>query len=407
MEITLLIIGLIAGAAIGWYISQSKMQVKISEVKENYVAKSELEQERSKVLELTGLVKAQESMQAQFENVAGRILNEKSAQLDKENKSSIDIILNPLKTSIESFQKRVDTVHTEHVQSTASLIGQIKVLRELNAQISKDAVNLTKALKGESKLMGDWGEDILERILEFSGLKKDIHYKIQASLSGESGKQLRPDVIIFLPEGRHVIVDSKVSITAYVDSTHEEDPDRKVSLLGAHISSVKNHINNLSQKNYRQLYQLNTLDFVIMFVPNETAYFTAMEFDKSLWNYAYERHIVLLGPANLIPALRLIQNLWSTDNQNRNAQEIARQCGDMYDKFVGLANDLIDVGRKMDAAKGHYSDAMNKLSEGKGNLIARIENIKKLGAKTSKSIPPQLIDRAETFVKEKENVNQA
>jgi DNA recombination protein RmuC len=405
MGIALLIIGLIAGAAIGWYVSQSKMQLKISEVRENYVPKPELEKERAKVLELTGQVKAQETMQSQFENVAGKILDERSAQLDKENKSSIDIILNPLKTTIESFQKRVDTVHSEHVQSTASLIGQIKVLRELNTQISKDAVNLTKALKGETKLMGDWGEDILERILEYSGLKKDIHYRIQASLSGENGRQLRPDVIIDLPEGRHVVVDSKVSITAYVDSTHEEDADKKVSLLGAHITSVKNHINNLSQKNYQQLYQLNTLDFVIMFVPNETAYFTAMEFDKNLWNYAYERHIVLLGPANLIPALRLIQNLWNTDNQNRNALEIARQCGDLYDKFVGLANDLIDVGRKMDTAKDSYSEAMKKLTEGKGNLVSRIENIKKLGAKASKSIPQQLIDRAESLVKENENVS--
>ena len=407
MGIIFLIIGLAAGTVIGWLVSQSNAQKKISKVKENFVSKSDLESERNKVLALTGKLMTQETMQAQFENLAGKILQEKGDQLNKENKSSIDVILNPLKDKIESFQKRVDDVHTENVKSTSSLIGQIKILRELNDRMSKDAINLTKALKGETKTMGDWGEDILERILEYSGLKRDIHYRIQPSFNTEDGKQLRPDVIILLPESRHIVVDSKVSINAYVDSTSEEDSDKKNVLLTAHVNSVKSHINNLSQKNYQQLYQLNTLDFVIMFVPNESAYLTAMEFDKALWNYAFERHIVLLGPANLIPALRLIQNLWNTDNQNRNALEIARQCGDLYDKFVGLSNDLIDVGKKMDTAKSGYADAMNKLSDGKGSIVSRIENIKKLGAKTSKSIPQKLLDRAEILEEEKDKVNEA
>jgi len=403
MEILFLVIGIGVGLLIGWFMSQSNSQKKISEVRENYVPKSELQSERAKVLELTGQVKAQDTMQAQFENVAGKILEEKSAQLNKENKSNIDVILNPLKDKIESFQKRVNDVHTENLKSTSSLIGQIGILRELNERMSKDAINLTKALKGESKTMGDWGEDILERILEYSGLKNDIHYKLQPSFDTEEGRQLRPDVIIFLPDNRHIVVDSKVSITSYVDSTSEENAEKKIELLTAHVNSVKNHISGLSQKNYQQLYQLNTLDFVIMFVPNESAYLTAMEHDRNLWNYAFERHIVLLGPANLIPALRLIHNLWNTDNQNRNALEIARQCGDMYDKFVGLSNDLIDVGKKMDAAKSGYSDAMNKLTDGKGNIISRLDNIKKLGAKASKTIAKPLQDRA--IAEEEENAN--
>lgn len=408
MEILFLVIGIGVGLLIGWFMSQSNSQKRISEVKENYVPKSELQSERSKVLELTGQVKAQDTMQAQFENVAGKILEEKSAQLNKENKSSIDIILNPLKDKIESFQKRVNDVHIENVQSTSSLIGQIKILRELNERMSKDAVNLTKALKGESKTMGDWGEDILERILEYSGLKKDIHYKLQPSFDSGDGKQLRPDVVIFLPDNRHIVVDSKVSITSYVGSTSEEDTEGKIELLMAHVNSVKNHISGLSQKNYQQLYQLNTLDFVIMFIPNEAAYLTAVEFDRGLWNFAFDKHIILLGPANLIPALRLIHNLWNMDNYNRNAQEIARQCGDLYDKFVGLSDDLVDVGKKMDTAKNSYGDAMKKLSEGKGNLVSRVENIKKLGAKTSKSIATPLLDRAEIFLKEEnEKVDEA
>ena len=346
-------------------------------------------------------------MQAQFENLANKIFEDKSSKLNDQNKASIDIILNPLKEKIEAFHKRVDIVHTENVQSTSSLIGQIKILRELNERMSKDAVNLTNALKGESKTMGDWGEDILERILEYSGLKKDIHYKLQPSFNSEDGRQLRPDVVIFLPENRHIVVDSKVSITSYVDSTSEEDTERKIELLTAHVNSVKNHISGLSQKNYQQLYQLNTLDFVIMFIPNEAAYLTAVEFDKGLWNYAFDKHIILLGPANLIPALRLIHNLWSMDNYNRNAQEIARQCGDLYDKFVGLTEDLVDVGKKMDAAKNSYGDAMKKLSEGKGNLVSRVENIKKLGTKTTKNIAKPLLERSEFVEDENEKVNEA
>jgi len=331
----------------------------------------------------------------EFENLANKILDEKSAKFTEQNRQNLDILLNPLKEKIEIFQKRVDDVHTENVKSTSSLIGQIKTLRELNEQMSKDAVNLTKALKGETKTMGDWGEDILERILEYSGLIRDIHYRIQPSFESENLRQLRPDVIIDLPENRHIVVDSKVSITAYVDSSSEADAARSAEFLKAHAVSIKNHIAGLSQKNYQQLYQLNTLDFVIMFIPNESAYLTAMDFDKGLWNFAFERHIILLGPANLIPALRLIQNLWSTDNQNRNALEIARQCGDLYDKFVGLTGDLIEVGKKMDAAKNGYADAMNKLTEGKGNIINRLENIKKLGAKATKSLPSTLLERAE------------
>jgi DNA recombination protein RmuC len=214
-------------------------------------------------------------------------------------------------------------------------------------------------------------------------------------MTDETGRQYRPDVIILLPDNKHIVVDSKVSLTSYTEYIAEEDQNKKNELLKAHIVSVRNHIHALSQKNYQLLYQLNTLDFVIMFVPNEAGYLLAMKSDHALWNHAYERHIVLLGPANLIPALRLIHNLWKTEYQNRNAMEIARQSGELYDKFYGLISDLIEVGKKMDAAKENYEEAMKKISLGRGNLVKRVEELKKLGAKTSKALPQTLLERAE------------
>lgn len=264
-------------------------------------------------------------------------------------------------------------------------------MAELNQQVSREASNLTKALKGDTKARGSWGEVILESILEKSGLVKDREYFVQASFSDDHGKKVQPDVIVAYPGDRSVVIDSKVSLLAYERYVSEEEQEKA---LKDHLQSVRNHIRNLSGKNYQHIYQIKSLDFVMLFMPIEPAYYLAIQYDTELWSYAYDKRILLISPTNLIAALKMIESMWRQEYQSKNVMEIARQSGALYDKFEGLLSDLVDIGKKLDSAQNSYKSSMTKLAEGKGNLISRVEQIKKLGAKTKKTLPQNLLERA-------------
>ena len=302
--------------------------------------------------------------------------------------------MKPLGERIQSFEKQVVQTNKESLERNVALRTEVKKLGELNAQITKEAENLTKAIKGDTKTQGNWGEFILERILEKSGLVKDREYSVQTSFLTEEGKRYQPDVIVKLPEGKHVIIDAKVSLVSYELFFNTEQPSERALALKKHIQSMRKHIKELSEKNYQSQYNLRGLDFVLMFVPMEPAFSLAVQHDLELFNEAYEKNIVLVSPTTLMATLRTIANIWKHEYQNQNALEIAQQGGALYDKFVGFVEDLQHLGRQMDVTQKTYAEAMKKLYEGKGNLVRRAQNIKALGASTSKTLDSKLIDRA-------------
>jgi DNA recombination protein RmuC len=338
--------------------------------------------------------KIQEKFTKEFENLANKILDEKSTKFTEQNKENIKTILNPLQEKIKLFEDKVDKTHKESIDYHAALRQQILGLKELNLQMSKEAINLTKALKGDSKAQGNWGELVLERVLEKSGLEKDREYFVQQSFTTEEGNRVLPDVVINLPDNKKMVVDSKVSLTAYEQYANSDNEDEQSQFLKEHVASLKRHVDQLSDKKYEDLYKIDSPDFVLLFVPIEPAFAVALNFDNTLYNKAFEKNIVIVTPTTLLATLRTIDTMWNNEKQQRNAIEIARQAGALYDKFNGLLTDLIGIGKKIDASKTDYNAAMNKLVEGKGNLITSVEKIKKLGAKAKKSLPENIIERA-------------
>lgn len=336
----------------------------------------------------------QEKFSKEFENLANKILDQKSEKFTLQNKENLQNILTPLQEKILSFEKRVEDTHKDSIGRNSQLQEQIRGLKELNEQMSKEAVNLTKALKGDSKMQGNWGELVLERVLEKSGLEKDREYFVQTGFTTEDGKRVLPDVVIHLPDNKKMIIDSKVSLSAYERFVNEEDEDLRAKHLKDHINSLKRHIEQLSSKNYHDLYKIESPSFVLLFVPIEPAFAVAINHDNSFYNWAFEKNIVIVTPATLLATLRTIDSMWTNEKQQRNAMEIARQAGALYDKFHGLMTDLTTVGKKMDEAKEGYSSAMNKLFDGTGNLITRVEKLKKMGAKAKKSLPESIVRRA-------------
>ncbi len=328
----------------------------------------------------------QEKFTKEFENLANKILEEKSVKFTEQNKENLKNILNPLQEKIHLFEKKVEDTHKESIDYHAALRQQILGLREMNEQMSKETLNLTKALKGDSKMQGNWGELILERVLEKSGLEKGREYEVQQSFTTEDGSRVQPDVVINLPDGKKMIVDSKVSLTAYERYVNEEDEDSKESFLKEHVNSIKRHVEQLGNKNYQDLYQIESPDFVLLFIPMEPAFAIALNEDNTLYNKAFEKNIVIVTPSTLLATLRTIDSIWTNQKQQENAYEIARQAGALYDKFEGFVSDLIKIGKKMDEAKSEYGNAMNKLVEGKGNLVTSVEKLKKMGAKAKKAL---------------------
>ncbi len=336
----------------------------------------------------------QERFAKEFENLANRILDEKSQKFVEQNRSNMDVILNPLKEKIQDFEKKVDAAYRQESVERNSLRGEIKNLMELNQRINEEAENLTRALKGDTKKQGNWGEFILEKILESSGLEKGREYDTQFSITDDEGRRFQPDVIVRLPDEKHIIVDSKVSLVAYeamVNATSDVDRDR---FMKDHLMSVRNHIKGLSEKSYDQLPGLSSPDFVLLFIPIESSFGVTFQADRDLFTFAWERRIIMVSPSTLLATLRTIASVWKQDRQTKNALEIARVGGGLYDKFKGFLDDMIEVGRKMELAKTTYADAMSKLHTGSGNIIRRVEDLKRLGAKTNKELPAALVERS-------------
>ena len=336
----------------------------------------------------------QEQFTVHFKNIANDILEHNSKRFTEQNNTNIGALLDPLQKKIKEFEEKVDQSHKASLMQNASLKEQLTQLQGLNQQMSDEAKALTRALKGESKTQGNWGEVILERILEKSGLVKDREYTVQQSYTAEDGRRYQPDVVINLPEGKTVVVDSKVSLLDYERYSSAEDDAEKEAHLKNHIRSIRAHIKGLSEKQYHSLYELSGLDFVLLFVPIEPAFSIAVQHDNDLYTEALDRNIVLVSTSTLLATLKTIASIWRQEYQNKNALEIARQSGALYDKFVGFSEDLIDIGRKIDNSKAAYKGAMNKLVEGRGNLIGRVQKLQELGAKTSKTISQPLLDKA-------------
>ncbi|TDQ25557.1 DNA recombination protein RmuC [Tenacibaculum caenipelagi] len=339
--------------------------------------------------------KLQDKFTKEFENLANKILDEKSNKFTEQNKKNIKDILNPLQEKIQTFEKKVEDSQKESISMHSALKEQLLGLKELNAQMSKETINLTKALKGDSKTQGNWGELVLERVLEKSGLEKDREYFVQQSFTNEEGKRIMPDVVIHLPDNKKMIVDSKVSLTAYEQFINTEDDIEKERFLKEHVNSLKRHVEQLSEKKYEDIYKIESPDFVLLFVPIEPAFAVALNEDNTLYNKAFEKNIVIVTPTTLLATLRTIDTMWNNEKQQRNALEIARQAGALYDKFQGLLTDLVNIGKKIDGTKADYAAAMNKLVEGRGNLITSVEKLKKMGAKAKKALPEKILERAQ------------
>jgi len=425
MEIfELLAAAVVGGAAVWWALhlkfrADSKIrQSQIAELEEEKISlKDELAQERSRGVELAKQLAAQqadhknlslrleeqksemerlqEKFAKEFQLLANNIFEEKSKKFTDQNKVNISELLNPLKEKINDFEKKVEQTNRESLQWNSALREQIKGLQQLNLQMSKEAENLTKALKGDSKVRGDWGELKLEMILEKAGLIKEIHFSTQGGYKDESGKIKKPDFVIHLPDKKHLIIDSKVSLAAYEKYVNEGEKQQKAAHLKQHIEAVRENIKGLSAKNYQNLYGINVPDYVLMFIPIEPAFNAAVEHDEKIFFEALDRNIVLVTTSTLLATMRTVSFIWKQENQKKFAMDIAEQSGALYDKFVGFSEDLMDVGKKLDSSKRSYEDAMKKLTSGPGNLVRRVENIKKLGANASKSMDQRLLDRSE------------
>jgi DNA recombination protein RmuC len=428
MDILFLIIGLVVGGTAAWFIAKTKfaasaqtsLQVEQEKTRnlstDLQTARQELQDERNKNFELNNALatikanqqnlqkkleeqqsdalKIQEKLTLEFKHLANEIFEEKGRKFAEQNKTNLGEILNPLKEKITDFEKKVEQSHKESIERNTAMREQLINLKELNQQITKEAGNLTKALKGDSKTQGNWGEYILESILEKSGLVKGREYVVQESITTEEGKRLQPDVVIKLPDNKNIIIDSKVSLIAYERFiSAEEDIDRSANLK-LHIQSLRQHIKGLSEKNYQKLYSIGSLDFVLLFIPIEPAFSAAAQHDTEIFNDAFEKNIVIVSPSTLIATLRTIASIWKQEHQNKNTMEIARQATALYEKFVGFTNDLIELGNQLRRTQNSYEGAMNKLSTGSGNLVRRVEEFKKLGIQPSKPVDQRLVDKA-------------
>ena len=333
------------------------------------------------------IVKSQEKLQKDFEALSSKVFEESRKKFENESKRTLDTTLDPLKKEIESFRKRVDETHQEELKGRSRLEGQIQELHKQTQQIGQDAVQLATALKGESKSQGNWGEMVLERLLEESGLEKGREYETQSSFRDEDGNLKQPDVIVHLPENKDIVIDAKVSLVAYERFYNAETDQEKELALKEHMQSLRTHFIGLSGKSYESLENINTLDFVFMFVPVEPAYSLAFQHDPGLFQQAYDKGVVVVSPTTLMATLKIVAGLWRNEKQNRNAQEIAEKAGGLYDQFVLFIDSLDDLGKKVDATQKSYETARKRLSDQKGDLVGRVEKLKKLGAKSKKQMP--------------------
>jgi DNA recombination protein RmuC len=367
-------------------LEKSALQAKLSE------SETRREDERKSSEEkLTLLQEARDQLKMEFQNLANKIFEDKSQKFTDQNRENLEGVLKPMREQLLDFKKKVEDVYDKESKDRISLLNEIIHLKTLNERISEDAVNLTNALKGQSKTRGSWGEMILERVLEESGLQKGREYEVQAKYASEEGQRRHPDVIVHLPEGKDIVIDSKVSLTAYEKYCTADTEEKRDKRLKEHIVSIRTHIKGLSEKRYEELEGIKTLDFVLMFLPIEGAFWTAIESEQSLFNEAFDKNIMLVSPSTLLATLRIINNIWRYEDQNKNALIIAKKAGDLYDKFVGFVEALDDVGQKIDKARESYQTARNRLTDGRGNLVRRSLELRQLGVKAQKELPESLL----------------
>ena len=352
------------------------------------------EQAKQNAERLQQLEEAKRKMAAEFENLANRILEEKGKQFAEKSHADLAHTLNPLREQLEGFRTKVEEIHRNDTRERGALAEQLRNLHELNQRITAEAANLTRALKGDKKAQGNWGELILERVLEESGLRRGHEYEVQGSFRNEEGKLLRPDVVIQLPDDKQLVVDSKVSLVAYTEYVAAEDDATRAAALKAHVDAVRNHIKGLSEKDYSALPGLHSLDFTLLFMPIEAAFMAAFEADEKLFSDAFERKIAVVTPTTLLATLRTVESIWRYEQRNRNAQLIADKAGSLYDKLRGFVEDMERLGNQINTLNGTYDAAMNKLTEGRGNLIRQAESFVELGVKVKKSLPAALIEKA-------------
>jgi DNA recombination protein RmuC len=430
-SIILLIIGIGVGFALGWLLKKSNSEPdsttgsndslkeeigtltgRLSAAADNYKEQKlkidELSSQKEELIALNSQLQAdnqnlleklkehkqeveelQKKFTTEFENIANKLLKQNTSDFAEANQKRLNEILTPLKENIKNFEQKVEDKYVKEVKERSSLIEQIKSLSDLNQQMREDAQNLTRALKGDSKTQGNWGELILEKILESSGLIKGEEYKTEDYYTNQDGGGSRLDVIIKLPDDKQIIIDSKVSITAYTNYIESEDDAEKEIQLKAHLASVKSHIDILAKKDYSQIPGLNTPDFVLMFMPSEPTFSFTLQNDSGIYNYAWDKKIVIVSPTTLLATLKTVASVWKQERQTKNAIEIARQSGALYDKFVGFLEDLEKIEKGLRTSQDAYNGAVNKLKSGSGNLIGRVEKIRTLGAKTKKQIPSE------------------
>lgn len=431
MEMVFVMIGLAVGAALGWLFARNKFatekQMEMAsllieqEKNRNLLAqlqesKEALDSERQKVIALNNTLAAteadyrnledklaerkkeidtiQEKFSAEFKNLANEILEKNSARFSDLNKNSMSELLNPLKDKILTFEKKVEEAYDKELRDKISLREEVKKLYELNNRISEEANNLTRALKGDTRKQGDWGEVILETVLERSGLTKDREYRKQVVTTNASGDMIKPDYLIMLPDKRHIIVDSKVSLLAYENFVNTDDEASRPKFLKAHLESMKNHVKLLSEKNYFSSLEFNTPDFVLMFIPIESSFSVALQADQDLFNFAWERRIVIVSPTTLLATMRTVASMWKMDKQSQHAFQIAEESGKLYDKFKLFMDDMVKVGNQLSSTRSTYEDAMKKLVTGRGNLVNQAEKIREMGAKNTRRIDEKITQRA-------------
>ncbi len=383
--IAVALLAALAGAAIGYLWSRAQVAALTMQ----------LSQERNQSQEKMALLQnAREELTLQFKNLANDILEEKSKRFSEQNQQSLGQLLDPLKTKLQEFQGKVEQVYVQEGKDRSALAEQVRQLMELNKTVSQEANNLTKALKGSNKTQGNWGELVLERVLESSGLRKGEEYDVQESHTLDDGRRLQPDVVVHLPEDRHLVIDAKATLVAYEDYANAEDDKHREAALKRHLDAVRSHIKGLSDKNYQDLYGLKSLDFVLMFVPIEPAFMLAVTHDRELYMDAWNKNVLLVSPSTLLFVVRTVANLWRQEAQTRNAQDIAKRGAELYDKLAGFVEDMESLGTRLNQAQKDYDGAINKLSTGRGNVIRQAEMLKKLGVKPSKSLPTPMVEIA-------------
>lgn len=377
-------------------VEQQRLSNQVTELSTSLTAEREKASENLAVLN-----NAREELSNQFKVLANEILEDKTKRFTEQNQTNISQLLEPLKIKITEFQGQVQEVYVQEGKDRSALTEQVKQLMLLNNQLSKDAHNLTSALKGQTKTQGNWGELILERVLEASGLRKGHEYDVQESHTRADGTRAQPDVVVHLPEDKHLIIDAKVSLNAYEEYANTDTDQQRDVAMRRHLESVRSHIKELSEKNYQQLYGLKSLDFVLMFIPIEPAFMLAISHDSDLWQDAWRRNVLLVSPSTLLFVVRTVAHLWRQEQQNRNAQEIANRGAELYDKLAGFVEDLEGLGTKLQQAQRAYDGAYNKFAGGRGNVIRQAEMLKELGVKPTRQLPQKMIDAALDVIKDK------